>query len=245
MATRIRLARAGSKKRPYYHIVIADVRAPRDGRFIERVGKWNPMLPKDSDAPRVEINEERVKHWLATGAVPTDRVHRFLSDAGIVEAVVRNNPKKALPGKAAQERLAEKAQKEQDAADAKAAAEEEAKEAAAAAAAAEAEAAAAAVEAPAEEEAPADDAIPFFDAVVLLDGVGDKTAEALAAEGVTKLTQIAEMSDEDLAALCEKVGAGDQWQSNEWKVQAQEMIDGKPPRAKVDQEAAKKMASEG
>ena len=118
-------------------------------------------------------------------------------------------------------------------------------EEAAAAKAAEAEAAKAAAAEAKAAEAPADDAVAFVDAIVLLDGVGDKTTEALAAEGVTKLTQILEMSDEDLAALSEKVGAGDQWQSKEWKIQAQEMKDGKPPRAKVDQELAKKMASEG
>jgi len=89
------------------------------------------------------------------------------------------------------------------------------------------------------------DTTPFVDAIILLDGVGDKTTEALAAEGVTKLTQILDMSDEDLAALSEKVGAGDQWQSKEWKAQAQEMKDGKPPRAEVDQELAAKMAAEG
>lgn len=153
MATKIRLARAGSKKRPYYHIVIADVRAPRDGRFIERVGRWNPMLPKDGEEKRVELNEERIKHWVANGAVPTDRVLRFLAEAGLAERVTANNPKKGLPGKAAQERIAEKAQKEADAKEAAEAAAEEAKAAAAAAA----EEAAAAAAAPAE-EAPAEEA---------------------------------------------------------------------------------------
>jgi small subunit ribosomal protein S16 len=76
MALKIRLARAGSKKRPYYHIVIADVRSPRDGRFIEQVGSWNPILPKDGD--RVTLKEDRIKHWLEVGAQPTDRVMRFL-----------------------------------------------------------------------------------------------------------------------------------------------------------------------
>lgn len=262
MAAKIRLARAGSKKRPYYHIVIADVRAPRDGRFIERVGRWNPMLAKDGEAKRVELNEERIKHWLAAGAIPTDRVLRFLADAGLASRPAANNPKKGEPGKAAQQRIAEKAQKEIDAkaaleaakqaeADAKAAAAEEAKAAAEAAAAeaaaakqAEAEAKAAAEAAPAAEVAASDEAFPFVDAIILLDGVGEKTTEALAAEGVTKLSQILDMSDEDLAALSEKVGAGDQWQSKEWKIQAQEMKDGKGPRAKVDQETARKMAAE-
>ena len=123
MALKIRLSRAGSKKRPYYHIVIADVRAPRDGRFIEQVGSWNPTLPKDGE--RVKINEERVKHWLERGAQPTDRVLRFLDQAGVVKRDARDNPKKAEPGKKAQERLAAQRQAEEDAA-AKAAAEAEA-----------------------------------------------------------------------------------------------------------------------
>jgi len=88
-----------------------------------------------------------------------------------------------------------------------------------------------------------DEATAFVDDVVLIDGIGEKTAEKLKEEGTTTLTAIAGMSDEDLAALSGKVGAGDQWQSQEWKVQAQEMIDGKPPRAKVDQDLAKKMAA--
>jgi small subunit ribosomal protein S16 len=168
MPTKIRLARAGSKKRPYYHIVVADVRAPRDGRFIERVGKWDPMLPKDGEAKRVELNEERIKHWVGHGAVPTDRVLRFMAEAGLAERPARENPNKAKPGKKALERIEEQKQKEEDAkqaaedakqaeADAKAAAEEEAKAAAEAPAeepvAEEAPAAeAAAEEAPVEEE---------------------------------------------------------------------------------------------
>jgi small subunit ribosomal protein S16 len=124
MALKIRLARGGSKKRPYYHIVIADVRSPRDGRFIERVGKWDPMLPKDGT--RVEINEERVKHWLEQGAKPTDRVLRFLDEAGLAKRPARNNPSKALPGKKAQERLDEQKAKADEAAEADAAPAEEA-----------------------------------------------------------------------------------------------------------------------
>jgi len=131
MALKIRLARGGSKKRPYYHIVVADVRSPRDGRFIERLGMWNPMLPKDGD--RVELNEERIKHWIEQGAQPTDRVLRFLDAAGIAKRPTRNNPKKALPGKKAQERLDEAAAKaEEAAAEAADAAAEEPKEEAAA-----------------------------------------------------------------------------------------------------------------
>jgi len=113
MALKIRLARAGSKKRPYYHIVVADVRAPRDGRFIEQLGSWNPMLPKDAE--RVKLNEERIKHWLSKGALPTDRVLRFLDQAGIAKRPARNNPKKGEPGKKAQERLAAARQAEEEA----------------------------------------------------------------------------------------------------------------------------------
>ena len=146
MATKIRLARGGSKKRPFYRIVVADVRAPRDGRFIEKVGSYNPMLSKDSE-DRVILDQERIKHWLGEGAQPTDRVLRFLDAAGLMKRDARNNPKKALPGKKAQERLEEAKQAEEDA---KAAA-EEAK--AAEAAAAEAPAEEAPAEAPAEETA--------------------------------------------------------------------------------------------
>ena len=115
MALKIRLARGGSKKRPFYQIVIADVRSPRDGRFLEKVGSWNPMLKKD-DAKRVELNNERIQHWLSNGALPTDRVLRFLNEAGIAKRDVRNNPEKAVPGKKAQERAAEAKQKAEDAA---------------------------------------------------------------------------------------------------------------------------------
>jgi small subunit ribosomal protein S16 len=103
MSLKIRLARAGSKKRPYYHIVVADVRSPRDGRFIEAVGAWNPLLPRDGE--RVKLDADRVKHWLGHGALPTDRVARFLDEAGLAKRAPRVNPEKARPGKKAQERL--------------------------------------------------------------------------------------------------------------------------------------------
>jgi|SRR3954470_18003529 small subunit ribosomal protein S16 len=115
MALKIRLARGGSKKRPYYHVVIADARSPRDGRFLEKVGSWNPMLGKE-DAKRVELDNDRIQHWIDQGAQPTDRVLRFLAEAGIAKRDARNNPEKAKPGKRAQERLAERAQKAADAA---------------------------------------------------------------------------------------------------------------------------------
>ncbi|EBA12343.1 ribosomal protein S16 [Roseobacter sp. CCS2] len=132
---KIRLARGGSKKRPFYAIVAADSRMPRDGRFIEKLGTYNPMLPKDSEE-RVKMNMERIKYWLGEGAQPTDRISRMLEAAGELPKKDRSNPKKGTPGKAAQARAEEKA--------AKAAAAEEA-------------ANAPAEEAPAEEEAKAEE----------------------------------------------------------------------------------------
>lgn len=114
MAMKIRLARGGSKKRPFYSIVAADSRMPRDGRFIEKLGTYNPLLPKDRE-DRVKMDVEKVKAWLDKGAQPTDRVSRMLEAAGVLEAKTRSNPKKALPGKKAQERAAEKAGKSADA----------------------------------------------------------------------------------------------------------------------------------
>lgn len=115
MALKIRLARGGSKKRPYYQIVVADARSPRDGRFLEKLGSWNPMLAKDN-ADRIQINGDLVKEWIAKGAQPTDRVLRFLAEAGIATRDTRSNPEKAKPGKKALERIAEKKQKADDAA---------------------------------------------------------------------------------------------------------------------------------
>ena len=122
MSLKIRLARGGSKKRPYYTVVVADARSPRDGRFLENLGSWNPMLAKDNDA-RVKLDADRIKHWLDQGAQPTDRVLRFLNEAGLAKREAKNNPEKAKPGKKAQERAAEKAQKIADAAEAAASAE--------------------------------------------------------------------------------------------------------------------------
>ena len=146
MAVAIRLSRGGAKKRPYYRIVVSDSRSPRDGKYLEQIGIYNPMLPKD-DEGRVKLNEDRARHWLGVGAKPSDRVLRFLDAAGIMERAPRNNPKKGEPGEAAKERAEERATKLAEAEEAKKAAEEEAK---------------AAAEAPAEEapaeEAPAEDA---------------------------------------------------------------------------------------
>ncbi len=131
MAMKIRLARGGSKKRPFYSIVAADSRMPRDGRFIEKLGTYNPLLPKDSEE-RVKMNMERVQYWLDQGAQPTDRIVRMLEAAGVREKTERNNPQKAQPGKKAQERAEEKAAKAAEAAEAAAAeAEAPAEEAAA------------------------------------------------------------------------------------------------------------------
>jgi small subunit ribosomal protein S16 len=145
MALKIRMSRGGSKKRPFYRIVVADSRMPRDGRFIEKIGTYNPLLPKD-DATRLTLDLERAKHWLGHGAKPSDRIARFLDDAGLWKREERNNPLKGKPGKKAMERL-------EEIEEAKRAAEE-----AAAAAAEEAAAAAAPAEEAAPEEAPAEEA---------------------------------------------------------------------------------------
>jgi len=152
MALKIRLARGGAKKRPFYRIVVAEAAAPRDGRYVERVGTYNPMVPKDHEQ-RLTLNGERINFWMSKGAQPTERVHKMLASAGLMAApVLRDQPKKSAPGKKRAER---------EAAAAEAAAETAAAEPAAAAEAAPAEEAAA-EEAPAEEaaaeEAPAEEA---------------------------------------------------------------------------------------
>ena len=134
MALAMRLSRGGSKKRPYYRIVVADERSPRDGKYIERVGSYNPLLAKDSPE-RVKLDADRAKYWLSVGAQPSDRVLRILDAAGVKERAARNNPKKAEPGDKAKERVEEKAEKVKAAEEAAKAAEEEANEAKAAAAA--------------------------------------------------------------------------------------------------------------
>ena len=110
MALSIRLSRGGSKKRPYYRIVVADGRSPRDGKFIEKIGNYNPLLAKD-DEKRIVLDAERAKHWLGVGAQPTDRVARFLDVAGVKERPARNNPNKGKPGEKATERAGERAEK--------------------------------------------------------------------------------------------------------------------------------------
>ena len=115
MALKIRLARGGAKKRPFYRIVVAEATAPRDGRFIERIGSYNPILAKDNPE-RIVLDEERAKHWLSVGAQPTDRVLRFLDERGLMKRTARNNPEKAKPGKKAVERAEEKRKKAEEAA---------------------------------------------------------------------------------------------------------------------------------
>lgn len=144
MSVSLRLSRGGSKKRPYYKVVVANSRAPRDGAYLEQVGTYNPLLAKD-DANRVRLVEDRVRYWLGVGAQPTDRVARLLDKAGIKERVATSNLKKGEPGQKAKDRAEEKAEKAREAAEA------------AAAAAAEAAAPAPVEEAPAE-EAPAAEA---------------------------------------------------------------------------------------
>jgi small subunit ribosomal protein S16 len=112
MSLKIRLARAGSKKRPFYHIVVADSRSPRDGRFIERLGFFSPLTPKEAKEHRLKLDLDKVKAWLAKGALPTDRVLRFLDEAGVMKRPPRSNPEKAKPKKKAQERAAAAAKAE-------------------------------------------------------------------------------------------------------------------------------------
>lgn len=175
MAVSIRLSRGGSKKRPYYRIVVADARSPRDGNFIEKIGTYNPLLAKD-DEKRVTLNAERAKHWLSVGAQPTDRVHRFLDKAGVLERPARNNPNKGKPGEKALERIEENEKKAAAAAEAAEAAKVAAAEAAEAEKAAAAEAAA----------APAPEAEPAVEAVEEVVAEAAPEAEAPAAEAVAE-----------------------------------------------------------
>ena len=312
MSVKIRLQRRGRRKRPFYHIVIADSRAPRDGRFIQKIGTYNPMTKPAT----IDLDRDAAFDWLMKGAQPTDtarailrfkgvmyrkhlqrgvskgaltqeqadgkyqewitdkdakvaerfaataaEIRKFHADInGTVPEIKQPEPEptpeaESAPAAEAPKTLAEEAE-------AKAAAEAQAEEAPSvetAPAAEEApaetqtevatpvEAAPAQEAAPAKEEAPTqetassgDDSFPFVDDVVLLDGVGDATAAKMKAEGVDKLSQLLDMSDEELNALATKVGGNAE--KGEWRAQAQEMKDGKGPRAKVDQDAVRKMA---
>jgi small subunit ribosomal protein S16 len=166
MALSMRLSRGGSKKRPYYKIVVADARAPRDGKFIERIGSYNPQLPKDS-AERMILDTERAKHWLAAGAQPSDRVARFLDAAGVKERKVKNNPNKGEPGQKAKDRAEDKATKLA-----------EAEEAAAAAAAAPAPEPEVVEEVAAEEAAPAVEEAPAAEEAAPAEAAAEEAAPA-------------------------------------------------------------------
>ncbi len=201
MAVAIRLARGGSKKRPYYRVVVADSRNSRDGRFLEKVGTYNPLLPKDSEE-RVKLDTDRIKHWLSVGAQPSDRVARFLDAAGIRERAARNNPNKAVPGEKAKERAEEKATKLAEAEEAKAAA-----------------AAAPAVEEAVAEEAPAaeadtNEATPNADAG---DEAGDVTGESSQepAEGAAEEVPAAEEAAAEEAPVAEETPAAEEGEKTE------------------------------
>ena len=190
MSVSIRLSRGGAKKRPYYRIVVADTRASRDGKYLEQIGTYNPLLPKDS-GERVKLNEDRARYWLGVGAQATDRVARFLDAAGVKERTARNNPNKAEPGEKAKERVEERAAKSAAAEEAKQAAAEEAKNTPAPEPVEEAPA----EEVAATEEAPAEDAVaeesPAEDAAV---------EDAPAAEAAPEEAPAAEAAAEEAPA---------------------------------------------
>lgn len=164
MALSIRLSRGGSKKRPYYRIVVADARSPRDGRFIEKLGTYNPLLAKDSP-DRIKLDGDRAQHWLGVGAQPTDRVARFLDALGVRERTAKNNPNKGKPGEKAVERAEERATKAAEA--------EEARAAAAAAPAPE----------PVAEEAPVEEtAVPAEEVAAPAEGSNEEAAAVVSAE---------------------------------------------------------------
>src|SRR6187549_1722098 len=175
MAVAIRLSRGGSKKRPYYRIVVSDSRSARDGKYLEQIGTYNPLLAKD-DTNRVKLDEDRARYWLGVGAQATDRVARFLDAAGVKERVAKHNPKKAEPGDKAKERAEERVAK-------LAAAEEAAKEAA---------------NAPVAEEVVAEE--PAVEEVVAEVSAEEVTAEAPAEEAVVEEAPAAEPAAEEAPA---------------------------------------------
>ena len=186
---KIRLARGGTKKRPYYSVVVADSHSPRDGRFIEKVGTYNPLLKKD-DPNRVVLKVERIQEWMTKGAQPTDRVARELGKVGVIQWTAGNNPTKGLPGTKAKERVEEKAQKEVDRA--------------AAAAEAAANPPPPVVEEPVVEEAPVAEAAPAEDAVAAEEA---PAAEAVAAEEAPAAEAVAEDAPAESAAAEETPAA--------------------------------------
>lgn len=199
MALSIRLSRGGAKKRPYYRIVVADSRAPRDGRFIEKLGTYSPLLPRDS-AERVALDVERARHWLSVGAQPTDRVERFLDAAGLLSRTARNNPTKGAPGEKARERTAMREQKEAEAAEAAAAA-----AAAPAVAAVAAEAVADDVQLVAEDVAP--EVVAAEEVAVEDVAVTEAVAEEAAAEPVAEPAVVEAVAEE--APVAEAPAEGD------------------------------------
>jgi small subunit ribosomal protein S16 len=188
MAVAIRLSRGGSKKRPYYKIVVADERSARDGKFIERIGSYNPLLAKD-DAARVVLDSDRAKHWLSVGAQPTDRVARFLDAAGVRERAARSNPNKGKPGEKAVERKEEQEKRVADAA-----------EAAAAAAAAPAPEPEVVEEVVAAEEASAEQVVAEEAAVEEVPAEQSQAAEVAAEEAPAEQAQAEEVQVEEAAA---------------------------------------------
>ena len=207
MAVSIRLSRGGSKKRPYYRIVVADARSPRDGNFIEKIGTYNPLLAKD-DEKRVTLNAERAKHWLSVGAQPTDRVARFLDVAGVKERAARNNPTKGKPGEKALERIEENEKKAAAAVEAAEAAKIAAAEAAEAEKAAAAEAAAAPAPEPepepvVEEAAPEEEVAEEAVAEVAAEEVAaapEAVAEEVAVEAAAEPAAVEEVAAEEAPA---------------------------------------------
>jgi small subunit ribosomal protein S16 len=188
MAVAIRLSRGGSKKRPYYKIVVADERSARDGKFIERIGSYNPLLAKD-DANRVVLDSDRAKHWLSVGAQPTDRVARFLDAAGVRERAARSNPNKGKPGEKAVERKEEQEKRVADAA-----------EAAAVAAAAPAPEPEVVEEVVAAEEAPAEQVVAEEVAVEEAPAEQAQAEEVAAEEAPAEQAQAEEVQVEEAAA---------------------------------------------
>lgn len=197
MALSMRLSRGGSKKRPYYRIVIADARSPRDGKFIEKIGTYNPLLAKDSPE-RIKLDGDRAKHWLSVGAQPTDRVARFLDAIGVKERAARNNPNKGKPGEKAVERAEERAEK------AKAAEEAAAEAAAAPAPEPVAEEPAAEEAAPAAEEAVAEEA----PAAEVTEEAAPVAEEAPAAEATAEAAPTEEAAAEAPAEAAEEKSEG-------------------------------------
>ncbi len=222
MAVSIRLSRGGSKKRPYYRIVVADARSPRDGNFIEKIGTYNPLLAKD-DEKRVVLNAERAKHWLSVGAQPTDRVARFLDVAGVKERASRSNPNKGKPGEKALERIEELAKKAEAKIEAEAAAKVAAAEAAEAAKVAAAEAAAAPAPEP---EVVAEEAL--AETVIAEEAQAETVQEEAPAEVAEEQQQ--EAAQEEQTPVAEEAAPAEEAQAEE--AQAEEA------QAEVTEEAA-------